>query len=230
MTRLVLVDDSELIRRGLRLLLSTADDMEVIGEAADGRQALVVLAHERPDIVLVDVKMPGMGGLELSQQVHDRWPGLPVILLTTFDDPVTVAAAVHAGVAGFLLKDSSTDDLVAAIHQVENGGLALDPRIARAAVQGPITADPLARLTPAERRVAGLVSRGSTNAEIARELFLTEGTVKNHVSALLRKLEQRDRTGLALFLNGSGPWESAAARTLRTVRPAPEAHASGRRP
>lgn len=200
MTRLVLVDDSELIRRGLRLLLSTTDDMEVVGEAGDGREALALLEQSRPDVVLSDVKMPRMGGVELAGEIAARWPGLPVILLTTFDDRATVGAAMHAGVSGFLLKDSSTDDLVAAIGSVQGGGLVLDPRIARAAVTSASTPDPLAPLTPAERAVATLVARGATNGEIAAELVLSEGTVKNHVSSLLRKLDQRDRTGLALLL------------------------------
>lgn len=203
MTRVLLVDDSELIRRGLRLLLSTADDVDVVGEASDGHAALDWLASTQmlPDVVLSDVKMAGMGGIELAANVAQRYPELPVILLTTFDDHDTVAAAMHAGVSGFLLKDSTTDDLISAIAAVKCGGMVLDPRITRAALSAP--ANPLAELTPSELNVARLVAQGATNIEIAQQLFITEGTVKNHVSALLRKLEQRDRTGLALLLSRS---------------------------
>ena len=146
------------------------------------------------------------GGVELAREIGQRHPGLPVILLTTFDDDAVVRGAVDAGVAGFLLKDSSTDDLVAAIGSAQSGGLVLDPRIARAAVTpAPVVSDPLAALTPGEHAVAELVAEGATNQEIAQRLFIAEGTVKNHVSALLRKLDQRDRTGLALFLSRTRP-------------------------
>ena len=205
-TKLVLVDDSELIRRGLKLLLCTAPDLEVIGEAGDGVEALALLETVRPDVVLSDVKMPRKGGVELAREIGQRHPGLPVILLTTFDDDAVVRGAVDAGVAGFLLKDSSTDDLVAAIGSAQSGGLVLDPRIARAAVTpAPVVSDPLAALTPGEHAVAELVAEGATNQEIAQRLFIAEGTVKNHVSALLRKPDQRDRTGLALFLSRTRP-------------------------
>lgn len=199
--RLLLVDDSELIRRGLRLLLSTVDGCEVLGEACDGQAALEAVESLRPDVVLSDAKMPRMGGVDLARELASRHPGLPVILLTTFEDDAVVRSAIGAGVAGFLLKDSSIEDLVAAIEAARLGGLVLDPRVARAAVTPAPSADPLEVLTPGERQVARLVATGATNAEIAAHLFITEGTVKNHVSSLLRKLEQRDRTALALHLS-----------------------------
>lgn len=200
--RVLLVDDQQLLRRGLSLLLSTADGIEVAAEAADGAEALALLRRDLPDVVLTDARMPGMDGIELTAQCRTLHPGLPVLVLTTFDDEDLVRGALTAGAAGFLLKDTSTDALAGAIRAAADGGMVIDPRVARIAMtRGQAAApDPLAVLTRAERAVAELVAEGFTNAEIAARLVLAEGTVKNHVSALLRKLDQRDRTGLALAL------------------------------
>lgn len=204
MLRILLVDDQQLLRRGLAMLLSTVPGIDVVGEAADGREALAVLARDRPDVVLADVRMPGMGGIELVDRCRSEHPGLPVLLLTTFDDEPVVRGALAAGAAGFLLKDTSTDALAEAIRSVADGGMVIDPRVARIALrrpeQGAGDGDPLAVLTRAERLVAEQLAEGRTNTEIAATLVLAEGTVKNHVSALLRKLEARDRTALALAL------------------------------
>ena len=205
---LVLVDDQQLLRRGLAMLLSTAEGLDIVGEAADGREALAVIARHDPDVVLADVRMPGMDGIELVARCRLDHPGLPVLLLTTFDDEPVVQGSLAAGAAGFLLKDTSTDALAEAIRSVAAGGMVIDPRVARIALrrsaEGDPTdranGDPLAVLTRAERLVAEQVAEGRTNAEIAGTLVLAEGTVKNHVSALLRKIGARDRTGLALAL------------------------------
>lgn len=206
--RLVLVDDQQLLRRGLGMLLSTTTDIEVVAEAADGREALAVISRYAPDVVLADVRMPGMDGIELVAQCRLEHPRLPVLLLTTFDDEPVVQGALHAGAAGFLLKDTSIDALADAIRSVAAGGMVIDPRVARIAMRRPertgsgeeAQAGPLAVLTRTEHLVAELVAEGRTNAEIAESLVLAEGTVKNHVSALLRKLAARDRTALALTL------------------------------
>lgn len=205
--RIVIVDDQQLMRRGLSMLLGTEDGIDVVAEAGDGREALAVVDSTRPDVVLSDAQMPVMGGVELVAELGRAHPGLPTIILTTFDDEALVRRAIAAGAAGFLLKDSSTDDLVHAIRAVVDGGLVIDPRVARAALTRPAepgstSADtsPLAVLTRAERAVATEVATGATNGEIAATLVIAEGTVKNHVSALLRKLGQRDRTALALLL------------------------------
>lgn len=211
--RIILVDDQQLLRRGLSMLLSTVDGIEIVGEAADGLEALAVMARHRPDVVLADVRMPGMDGIELVSRCATEHPELPVMLLTTFDDEPVVTGALSAGAAGFLLKDTSTDTLAEAIRSVAGGGMVIDPRVARIAMrrdhlgQGPGEGstggradggeDALTVLTRTERLVAELVADGRTNAEIAAELVLAEGTVKNHVSALLRKLGARDRTVLA---------------------------------
>lgn len=190
------------------MLLSTASGIDIVGEAADGREALAVIARHGPDAVLADVRMPGMDGIELVAHCHIDHPGLPVLLLTTFDDEPVVQNSLAAGAAGFLLKDTSTDALADAIRSVATGGMVIDPRVARIAVRrsgddapaGSVKDDRLAVLTRAERLVAEQIAEGCTNTEIAETLVLAEGTVKNHVSALLRKLGARDRTGLALTL------------------------------
>lgn len=199
--RVIVVDDQQLLRRGLTMLLETVDDVTVVGQAGDGREALALLAITEVDVVLTDAQMPGLDGLGLLAACRARHPGLPVVLLTTFDDPDLVRAAVQGGAAGFLLKDCSVESLTEAIRQAVAGGMVIDPRVARTAlVPSEPASGPLDSLTPTELQVARLVATGAANAEIAAELFLAEGTVKNHVSTLLRKLDQRDRTRLALLL------------------------------
>lgn len=215
--RVVLVDDQELIRRGLRLLLEISDNIQVVGEAADGVEGLSVIQQTSPDVVLTDARMPRMDGVELITRLAALPVAPPAIMLTTFDDDTLVRAALDAGAAGFLMKDASVDELVRAIMAVVEGGLVIDPRVARLAMRrktldaasgsAPVTPDeqpepsPLKVLTRAEMEVAERLATGATNREIAGQLNLAEGTVKNHVSSLLRKLEQRDRTGLALLLS-----------------------------
>lgn len=204
MIRVIVVDDQQLVRRGFRLVLQTIDDIEVVGEAAHGEEALAVITKASGtaapvDVVLSDARMPVMDGVALVRACREQHPGLPVVVLTTFDDDQLVRDAVGAGAAGFVLKDCSPDELRRAIVSAHEGGAVIDPRVAMA-LAAP-AADPLEGLTPTERVVAGHVAAGLSNAEIATELVLAEGTVKNHVSALLRKLGQRDRTALALALN-----------------------------
>ncbi len=199
--RVIVVDDQQLLRRGLTMLLGTVDGVEVVGQAGDGQEALKLIAAIESDVVLTDARMPGMDGLQLLAACREKHPGLPVVLLTTFDDQDLVQAAVHGGASGFLLKDSSVENVGEAIRQAVAGGMVIDPRVARSAFivssSGP---GPLDSLSPSELQVAELVATGASNAEIATALCLAEGTVKNYVSALLRKLDQRDRTRLALLL------------------------------
>lgn len=214
--RVVLVDDQELIRRGMRLLLEISEDIEVVGEAADGTEGLAVIARTTPDVVLTDARMPRMDGVALITELAGWTQAPPAIMLTTFDDDALVRAALDAGAAGFLMKDATVDELVRAIMAVNDGGLVIDPRVARLAMQRPTheqtpgsghttadspSASPLRVLTRAEMDVAVCLATGATNKEIAESLNLAEGTIKNHVSSLLRKLEQRDRTSLALLLS-----------------------------
>lgn len=200
--RVLVVDDQELLRRGLRMILDTHPDITVVGDAENGAHALALIPDLHPDVVLTDAKMPVLDGLGVVREVARHHPGLPVLVLTTFDDARLVRELLDAGAAGFLLKDVSTDALTDALHQVIAGGLVLDPRIARAAVSRAPRVDSPAppALTAAEVAVADLVATGLSNAAIAAQLHLAHGTVKNTVSAILRKLGEPDRTALALRL------------------------------
>ena len=202
--RVLVVDDQQLLRRGLVMLFGTVDDVDVVAQAAHGAEALAVLRAEEVDVVLADAKMPVMDGIELVRRCAREHPDLPVLVLTTFDEPDVVQGAVAAGAAGFLLKDTSIESLAEAVRAVVAGGLVIDPRVARLALAAPGDEDGepsvLAVLTPTEREVAALVAEGLTNQAIAERMMLAEGTVKNHVSALLRKLQAPDRTVLALTL------------------------------
>jgi DNA-binding NarL/FixJ family response regulator len=198
--RVLIVDDQELLRRGLRLLLETEPGIEVVGEAEHGRRALAMIPSLEPQVILADARMPELDGLGLVRRCAADHPGLPVLVLTTFDDAQLVRDLLDAGAAGFLLKDVSPESLTDAIRQVVAGGLVLDPRIARSAVTAPRRNAPFPDLSPAERAVADLLAQGVPNAQIAARLHLAHGTVKNTVSALLRKLDQPDRTALALRL------------------------------
>ena len=205
--RVLVVDDQQLLRRGLVMLFGTVDGVDVVAQAAHGAEALAVLRAKEIDVVLADAKMPIMDGIELVRRCAREYPDLPVLVLTTFDEPDVVRGAVAAGAAGFLLKDTSIEALAEAVRAVAAGGLVIDPRVARLALapsrderdegDGPPA---LALLTPTEREVAALVAEGLSNQAIAARMVLAEGTVKNHVSALLRKLRAADRTVLALTL------------------------------
>ena len=218
--RVLVVDDQQLLRRGLVMLFGTVEGVDVVAQAAHGAEALAVLRAKEIDVVLADAKMPVMDGIELVRRCAREHPDLPVLVLTTFDEPDVVRGAVAAGAAGFLLKDTSIEALAEAVRAVAAGGLVIDPRVARLALapsrderdegDGPPA---LALLTPTEREVAALVAEGLSNQAIAARMVLAEGTVKNHVSALLRKLRAADRTVLALTLykalhsgrDGTGP-------------------------
>ncbi|KTR94582.1 transcriptional regulator [Microbacterium testaceum] len=196
--RVLVVDDQELLRRGLRMILETDPDISVVGEAENGERALALLPELAPDLVLADARMPILDGLGLVERLAVSHPSLPVLVLTTFDDARLVRQLLNAGAAGFLLKDISAEALTDAIRHVLAGGLVLDPRVARAALSPPPPPAAGPALTEGERAVAALVARGLPNAEIAARLHLAHGTVKNTVSALLRKLGEPDRTALAL--------------------------------
>lgn len=195
--RVLIVDDQELLRHGVRMLLETEPDIDVVGEAEDGHRALAMIPELLPDVVLTDARMPGLDGRGLIRRCAAEHPGLPVLALTTFDDAPLVRGLLEDGAAGFLLKDVSIDTLADAVRQVLAGGLVIDPRVARAVLDRDA---PPAALTASEQAVADLVAEGRTNAQIADRLHLAHGTVKNTVSVLLRKFEAADRTALALRL------------------------------
>jgi len=205
--RVLLVDDQRLMREGLRILLELEPDIEVVGEAEDGQAALEAYAVLRPDVVLMDIRMPGMDGVEATRRLRDRWPEARVIILTTFDDDAYVFEGLRAGALGYLLKDVSGAELAEAVRTVAAGGALIEPSVARKVVaEFARIAPPSHRageglpepLSEREREVLRLLAQGLTNREIAARLFLAEGTVKNYVTAILQKLGVRDRTQAAL--------------------------------
>ncbi|GAA3433978.1 response regulator [Kutzneria kofuensis] len=202
--RVLLVDDQILMRSGLRKLLEIEDGIEIVADVGSGPDALAVVPSCRPDVALVDARMPGMDGIELITLLTRDFPFVASIVLTTFDEDEYLFGALKAGARGFLLKDASPEDLVAAIHRAAGGGTVLSDQVAGrvvAQLRGETPAQPV--LSSREAEVARLVGAGASNREIAAELFITEGTVKNHVSSTLRKLGLRDRTQLALHVSSS---------------------------
>jgi DNA-binding NarL/FixJ family response regulator len=207
--RVLIADDEALVRTGLRMILEAAGDLEVAGEAADGAEAVAAVRSLRPDVVLMDVRMPGMNGVAALKAIN-REPDPPkVVMLTTFDLDEYVHGALRARAAGFLLKGSGPRELVAAVRAVADGTAILTPAVTRRLVDAraerrPAAAraarDRLARLTARERDVVNGVSRGLANAEIARELAMTETTVKAHVSRSLAKLGLANRVQIALLV------------------------------
>lgn len=200
-TTVLLCDDQELVRAGFRLILDLADDITVVGEAGDGRAALKQVALLHPDVVLMDIRMPVMDGIEATRQIVRADHAARVVVLTTFDLDQYVYDAMRAGASGFMLKDAPREQLVNAVRVAARGDALLAPRITRRLVERFVALPPpgtgipeaLASLSEREREVLVLVARGLSNAEIAAELVVGESTVKTHVSRLLEKLELRDR-------------------------------------
>ena len=210
--RVALVDDEAMVRVGLRMVLSAEPDLEVVGEAADGGAAVAMVAETSPDVVLMDVRMPGVDGIEGARRVLAATPEVKVVVLTTFDEDEYVEAALRAGVSGFLLKVAPPERLVDAVRTVASGGGLLDPSVTVRVIESFATAAParvqrsarLDSLTERERDVLRLIGRGLSNAEIAAELFLGETTVKTHVSNVLAKLGVRDRVQAVVAAYESG--------------------------
>ena len=199
--RLMLVDDHEIVREGLRTLLEQEDGLEVVGEAEDGESALRLVAERRPDVVLMDVMMPGMGGIEATRRLCalPTPPALPrILMLTSLADESAIREAVAAGALGYLMKDVSRADLVRAVRDAARDRPTLHPEAQRILMKRP-ERTPLDDLTPRERSVLDLVAEGKSNRQIANRLGLTEGTVKGYVSILLDKLGVQDRTQAALL-------------------------------
>jgi DNA-binding NarL/FixJ family response regulator len=202
--RVLLVDDQILMRSGLRKLLEIEDGIAIVADVGSGPEALEVVPRCFPDVALVDARMPGMDGIELITHLTREHPEIACIVLTTFDEDDYLFGALKAGARGFLLKDASPEELVAAIHRAAAGGTVLSDQVAGRVV-AQLRGDPPAQpvLSSREAEVARLVGAGASNREIASQLFITEGTVKNHVSSTLRKLGLRDRTQLALHVSSS---------------------------
>jgi DNA-binding NarL/FixJ family response regulator len=215
MIRVVVADDQELVRAGFGMILDAQPDIEVVAEASDGAQAVAAVAEHRPDVLLLDVRMPVMDGLEAARQVYAEHPGTKVIMLTTFDIDDYVYDALYAGASGFLLKDVRRDDLVHGVRMVASGEALLAPSVTRRLISefaarrpaGP-AAVPRSRLldqlTVREQETLRLLARGLSNAEIAGELTVSEHTVKTHVSNVLSKLHLRDRVHAVVFAYEAG--------------------------
>lgn len=203
--RLLLVDDQMIIRQGLRSLLETKPDLEVVGEAENGQQAISQVAALQPDVVLMDVRMPVMDGVAATKLICAQGTA-KVLVLTTFDDDDYVSQAMRLGARGYLLKDTHSDDLAAAIRAVHKGYTQLGPGLmekaiapAPASIQAMHLPSELAGLTAREREVLCLIVAGASNREIAESLYISERTVKNHITSILSQLNLRDRTQAAMF-------------------------------
>ncbi|MGF2949651.1 response regulator [Microbacterium alcoholitolerans] len=220
--RVLLVDDQSLIRVGFRMVLESAPDLLVVGEAADGAEAISQAAALRPDVVLMDVRMPGIDGIAATESIVAARPETRVLVLTTFDLDEYAFAAIRAGAGGFLLKDAQRDELLSAVRAVHRGDGVLAPRVTRALIdrvagdlEAPPVAsdpqasdaqasDPIAQLTEREREIFTAIARGMTNAEIAEQFFLSESTVKTHVGRVLAKLDARDRVHVVILAYEQG--------------------------
>jgi DNA-binding NarL/FixJ family response regulator len=209
--RVLLVDDDDLMRAGLRSVLSSDETIEVVGEAGDGREALGEVRTLRPDLVLMDIRMPELDGIAATREVLAVEPHVKVVVLTTFEEDDYIFEALSAGASGFLLKRTKPEELIAAIHTVADGDSLLSPSVTRRVIDRMAT-QPVAGLsgarlddlTPREREVLELVARGHSNREIADEFVIEESTVKTHVKRILMKLGLRDRVQAVIFAYESG--------------------------
>jgi DNA-binding NarL/FixJ family response regulator len=211
--RVLLCDDQALVRSGFRMVLETREDMHVVGEADNGRAALDLARVTRPDVILMDVRMPGMDGVETTRRLVAAGTSARILILTTFDLDEYVFEALRAGASGFLLKDVQPSQLVDAIRVIARGEALLAPTVTRRLLDrfahalpdpGKLTPEPLAELTEREIEVLTLLSSGLSNAELAERLFVSETTVKTHVSSILRKLGLRDRVQAVVLAYQTG--------------------------
>jgi DNA-binding NarL/FixJ family response regulator len=206
-TRVAIVDDHQLVREGLRDLLEDAPDIEVVGEAANGQEALLLCSRLGPDLVLMDVRMPEMDGLAATREIKQRHPEISVMMLTMHENPDYLLEALKAGASGYVLKDGLRQEVVSAVRRVREGESSLDPELAarllrrlateeggRGEARPPEGGLPADALTPRELEVLGLVQLGRSNREVAEELFISRGTVKRHIENIMAKLGVSDRT------------------------------------
>ena len=211
-TRILLVDDQALIRLGFRMVLEAEDDFVIVGEAGDGAQAISLAGALHPDVVLMDIRMPGVDGIAATEAIVREHPATRVLVLTTFDLDEYAFGAIRAGASGFLLKDAERHELVNAVRAVQRGDGVLAPRVTRAlldrvaaqldgdaAASASPASDPTAQLTERERDVFLAIAQGLSNGEIAEKLFLSESTVKTHVGRVLAKLGARDRVHVVIL-------------------------------
>ena len=215
MIKVLIADDQELIRQSLQIVLSIKEGISVIGTAENGKKVMEVLKKEKPDVILMDIRMPEMDGVQCTKAIKERYPEVKIIILTTFDDDEFVFSALKYGASGYLLKGISMDELDKAIHTVYKGGAMINPEIATKVVEQfsemaqsnydiMIEAQNVEDITEAEWDIIKLVGWGLSNREIADKVMLSEGTVRNYISTILSKLNLRDRTQLAIWEVQSG--------------------------
>lgn len=195
--KIIIVDDDPLVRQSLQLLLSREPDMEVTGTASDGEEAIQCCTQSLPDIVLMDIRMPGMDGIQATRQIKLKWPQVRIMMLTTFKDEQSIRSALLAGAEGYLLKSTKVSGMTEQLRALVSGSSVLDSDVLKQLMPQP--KEELDGLTPRERDIVELVVQGYTNREIAEQLFLSDGTVRNTLSIILDKLELRDRTQLAIY-------------------------------
>ncbi|WP_075876778.1 response regulator transcription factor [Merdibacter massiliensis] len=210
MIKVMIADDQELMRESLQILLSTKDDIQICGLAKDGEEVLQLVAKEQPDVILMDIRMPQMNGVQCTKQIKEHYPQIAVIVLTTFDDDEYIYDALKYGASSYLLKGVSLEELYQAIVTVAGGGGVIQPQVAikamrmfsdmaKSQVESDISIADIEHLSMTEWKIIASVANGLSNKEIAGELSFTEGTVRNYISVILDKLALRDRTQLAIW-------------------------------
>lgn len=212
MINVILIDDQQIIREGLKMLLSLDDDINIVAEGTDGSEALELIEKYNPDVLLMDIRMPIMNGVEATKLVKEKYPDIKILILTTFNDNDYIFDSLKNGANGYLLKDADSDEIIDAIKNIYKGNLLIHANIANKLTQvlnnnnnneispKDVSID-LDILTPREKEVANLVAKGFNNKEICSTLFLSEGTVKNYVTRILDKLELKSRTELAILIS-----------------------------
>lgn len=207
--RVLLVDDQSIITKGLKMILDMEDDIRVTGTASNGQEAVSFCRWQCPDVILMDIKMPVMDGVEASGIIKNEYPNVKIIVLTTFNDKEFIFDAIKRGASGYMLKESSPEEIISAVRTVNMGGSIMEPGVAAKVIEEfTRMADEkretkgdecVSLLSERETEIARLVGMGKNNKEIAKELFISEGTVRNHITSILEKLNLRDRTQLAIF-------------------------------
>ena len=204
MIRVLIADDHGVLRDGLGRVIAAQPDMELVGMAANGAEAVELCRDRAPDVVLMDLEMPVMDGITATRAIHEAVPAVAVLVLTSFADRRRITGALDAGAVGYLLKDASADEVVQGIRAAARGGSPLDPRAARLLLEAHATPDPLAALSPREREVLGLLLEGMPNKLIARQLGIGEKTVKSHLTSVFRAIGVTDRVQAILWAERQG--------------------------
>jgi DNA-binding NarL/FixJ family response regulator len=202
--RVVIADDHAVVRTGLAQLLSTLEDVELVGSAANGAEAVAACREQRPDVVLMDLEMPGVDGIEATRRIKAAGPETAVVVLTSFSDRERILRALDAGAAGYLLKDAEPDELARAVRAAARGDAPLDPKAARALLSTRVGGSPLDSLSDREREVLAMVADGLPNKLIAQRLAISEKTVKTHLTSVFRRIGVTDRTQAALWAQRNG--------------------------